>query len=235
MAATPDNLGATLQRTDPDRWLSSRFIADPVQRADVVALYALDHELAQVSKAAREPLMAEIRLTWWREAIEALFAGEPPRGHPVLRALADAIPRRNLAFAPFGAMIEARVWALDAESFAGFSAIEDHIDATSGAVMAMAAAILGARDALDLRPAAQAWGLTSLARSGSTPPPSGWDVTARARAALVRARPGIAALPVEGFPAVAHLSLVKSYLAGRQPLGFEKRLRMTAAVVTGRI
>jgi phytoene synthase len=235
MDATSDDLDASLRRTDPDRWLSSRFIGDPAQRADVVALYALDHELAHVARAAREPLMAEIRLTWWREAIEELFAGKAPRGHPVLQALSGAIPRRTLAPAPFEAMIDARVQALDAETFASVATLENHIDATSGAVMALAIAVLGDRDAFDLRPAAQAWGLTGLARGDRTGLPAGWDVEAAGRAALAEARARVAGLPVAAFPAVAHLALARPYLAGRNPLGIEKRLRMTTAVLSGKV
>jgi len=231
----PNALDGGLRRTDPDRWLSSRFIADAVQRADVVALYALDHELTHVAKAAREPLMAEIRLTWWREGIEELFAGKPARGHPVLQALGQTLARRNLAPAPFEAMIEARVDALDAVQFGSAAALENHIDATSGAVMALAIAVLGGGDAFELRAAAQAWGLAGLARGGGEQLPQAFDVEAAARAALAHARSAIAGLPVAAFPAVAHLALATPYLAGRNPLGIEKRLRMTAAVVTGRI
>ena len=36
-----------------------------------------------------------------------------------------------------------------------------------------------------------------------------------------------AELPVEAFPAVAHLALAKPYLAGRNPSGLVKRLRLT--------
>jgi phytoene synthase len=231
----PNALDEGLRRTDPDRWLSTRFIADGVKRADVVALYALDHELSQIGTVMREPLMAEIRLTWWREAIEELFAGQAPRGHPVLQALGQALGRRSLAPAPFEAMIQARVDALDAPQFAGAEALENHIDATSGAVMALAVAVLGARDALDLRPAAQAWGLTRLARGDRAALPEGYQIEPAARAALAQARASVAGLPVEAFPAVAHVALARPYLVGRNPLGFEKRLRMTAAVLRGRI
>ena len=64
---TPDpdmgDLDALMRRVDPDRWLSSRFIADPAARADVVSLYAYDHELARAPKVTSNALMGEIRLT----------------------------------------------------------------------------------------------------------------------------------------------------------------------------
>ena len=52
--------------------------------------------------------MQEIRLTWWREALDEIFAGQPVRSHPVVEALAQTIRRRDLPAAPFEAMIEAR-------------------------------------------------------------------------------------------------------------------------------
>jgi len=49
-----EDLDALIRRVDPDRWLSSRFVGDPAARADLVALYALDHELARSPTAHRE-------------------------------------------------------------------------------------------------------------------------------------------------------------------------------------
>ena len=63
-----DDLDDLIRRVDPDRWLTSRFVGDAAARGVLVALYAYDHELARALRVASAPLMAEIRLTWWREA-----------------------------------------------------------------------------------------------------------------------------------------------------------------------
>ena len=91
-----DDLDSLIRRVDPDRWLTSRFIADPAARADVVALYAFDHELARARRVASMPLMGEIRLTWWREALDEVFEGRAVRRHPTAQALAAAVTRRRL-------------------------------------------------------------------------------------------------------------------------------------------
>ncbi len=65
-----DDLDQLIRRVDPDRWLTSRFISDQRARAGVLALYAFDHELARASRVASTQLLAEIRLTWWREALD---------------------------------------------------------------------------------------------------------------------------------------------------------------------
>ena len=97
------DLDALVRRVDPDRWLSSRFIADPGARADVIALYAFDHELARAPRWRSNALLGEIRLTWWREALDEIFDGRPVRRHPTAQALAEAVaPPRPAARAAGG-------------------------------------------------------------------------------------------------------------------------------------
>jgi phytoene synthase len=236
-----DDLDSQVRRADPDRWLSSRFIADADRRADVIAVYAFDEELTRVAAGAREPMVAEIRLTWWREAIEDLAVGKPPRGHPVLQALDQAIRRNSLAAAPLEARAEAAFEELDGGRFADEAALDRHLDGVGGAVMALACAITGGVDAAPLRPAAHAWGLAGLVRrrgAGFDRFPEGWsdaEPAIRARKALAAARSPIKALPVDAFPAVAHLALVAGYLAAREPSELEKRARLTWAALRGRV
>jgi len=232
----PDDLDAQARRIDPDRWLASRFIADAARRADVIAIYALDEELARAPVAAREPLAAEIRLTWWREAIEGVVAGAGARGHPVLTALGVAIARRGLAAEPLLAMVEARFDDIEAEPFAGLTAVQAYADGVSGAPMSLALAVLGHGDAQALRPAALAW---TLARQVRLNPDRvaglGEDARTLGLAALVQAQAAANDLPVAAFPAVAHLALARAYLNGRLPGELERRLRLLGATVRGRV
>ena len=55
-----EDFDALVRRVDPDRWLSVRFVADPAARADLLTLYAFDHELARASAVTSTPLLAEI-------------------------------------------------------------------------------------------------------------------------------------------------------------------------------
>jgi phytoene synthase len=208
----------------------------------VVALYALNHELARATEAAHEPLVQEIRLTWWREALDEVFAGRPPRRHPVVEAVAQAIRRRNLPHAPFEAMIEARIAAINAARPAGEAEVYSYIDPTAGALMGLAASALDTAASSDAtRPAARAWGLAGLSRlrrTGVDRLPQAWDeadVRGRVRAALAEARSAARDLPVAAFPAAAYATLAGAYAAGRAPTDLEKRLRLTTAVLTGRL
>lgn len=212
-----EDLDALVRRVDPDRWLSSRFVADAAARADLIALYALDHELTRIPKIVSDPLMGEIRMTWWREGLEEIAEGKPPRSHPVLQAIAaGALPATALA-----ALAEARLDDLDGEK-AGEAALV-HADATEGLLMALAARRLSPRATADqVKHAARA---VALSRT---------DAPA-ARAALRVARAELAGLPVAAFPAVAHAALARCYARNRSPGDLEKRCRLFLAVLLGRI
>lgn len=238
MADEPETLDALVRRVDPDRWLSTRFIADEAARADVIALYAFNHELARVAASVREPLMGEIRLTWWREAMEEIAAGKPPRKHPVIEALAAS------TFAPqaLAALPEGRYPELDAGPLEK-EALFAYIDATAGAVMTLAARrIHGSAVFERVRGAGRAFALAGLWRvkqaGGRTRLPDEWDrsdIRAWVRAELRAARGELLDLPVDAFPAVAYAALARTYARGGAPGELSKRLRITWAVLRGRI
>ena len=236
------DLDAAVRRSDPDRWLAARFIVDVQARADVIALYALNDELSRIHETVREPLMGEIRLAWWREALDEIFAGGAVRRHRVVEALAEAVRRRGLARAPFDAMIEARYADLEAQPFGDDAALEAYIDGTAGALMALAIAVLAQADGLIARSAARAWALAGLWRRQGLRDeawlPVGWDA-ARVRSevakALQDARAALTGLPVAAFPAVAYTALAGCYAARREVSALETRLRLTGAVLTGRV
>ncbi len=231
----PEDLDALARRADPDRWLAARFIADAQARADVMVIYALDQELAHAPRAVREPMMGEIRLTWWREAIEGLFAGVGARGHPTLTALADVIVRRRLAIEPLLAMVEARFDDIGEPAFGDLAAVRAYADRVSGASMALALAILGQGEASGLRPAALAWTLARLTGQGGARLADVAGAKVEGLKALSEARAAIAALPVAAFPAAAHLCLAGPYLKGRAPGDLETRARLFMASLTGRV
>jgi phytoene synthase len=175
-----DDLDALIRRVDPDRWLSSRFVADVEVRADVIAVYAFDHELARAPRVTTQSMLGEIRLAWWREALDEIFEGRPVRGHPAAQALAVAVARRSLSRDLLEGMIDARLRELDSTAM---SAAE------------VCARILGAAEAGRARAAGRYWLL------GRTAPALASPVRAEARSGARR-------LPAAAFPAVAHAALV---------------------------
>jgi phytoene synthase len=75
-----------LKSRDRERWLSILW-APADARPALVALHAHDLEQQRVVAEAREPMLAEIRLAWWREQLELLSAGKLAPPQPILRAL----------------------------------------------------------------------------------------------------------------------------------------------------
>jgi phytoene synthase len=220
----PDtDLDALIRRVDPDRWLSSRFIGDARARADVIALYAYDHELARAPKVASNPLLGEIRLTWWREVLDEVFEGRPVRHHPTAQALAELVRRRSLPREPLEAMIDARYRELDASPMSPKEALAWARD-TGGLAAELAAQILDpAGEAAKARGAGAAWALARLAR--------GKPVFAEtASRALAGAREAAKGLSAAAFPAAAHAALVDGPSSE-----VRRRLRLLWAVARGRI
>jgi phytoene synthase len=218
---TPDaDLDETVRVADPDRWLASRFIADPAARADVVALYAFDHELTRAPRATSNPLMGEIRLTWWREVLDEVFEGRLVRRHPTAQGLAKAVRRRGLPRPPLEGLIDARYDELGGRTPSGDDA-GAWADAVGGGMMRLVALTLDPSSP-DTATAA-AGRLFGLGRLGQR---------AGELAALRReARQAVRALSVKAFPAVLPAALAGR--AGDAPL--TKRARLTWAAATGRV
>jgi len=225
-----DDLDQLIRRVDPDRWLTSRFIADPRARADVLALYAFDHELARASKVASTQLLAEIRLTWWREVLDEIFSGGRVRRHPVAEALGEAVHRHDLARDLLEAMIDGQIAALDVEFDAAASLA--WADAVEGSLAETAAHVLDPASLESAALAGRAWGLALLRRSGRAP-----DAVLRPllAAALTEARTDARGLSVAALPAALPARLARFDLAGRTPGLLRKQLSLIVASATGRL
>ena len=219
-----DGLDGLLRRVDPDRWLSSRFIADPAIRQDVLAIYAYDHELARAPRVASNPLLGEIRLTWWREALDEMFEGRTVRGHPTAQALADVVRRHELPRGPLETMIDARYRELDTTPMSENELLDWARD-TGGLAAQLAAQMLDpATDAKLALAGGTAWALGKRLADRPELRPTFLRVIHAARGASH-------ALSVAAFPAVAHAAL-----AGRPSKNdFSRRLRLTVAVARGKI
>ena len=219
------DLDAQVHGADPDRWLASRFIADPRARADVIAVLAFDNELARAPKVASSPLLGEVRLTWWGEVLDEAFGGAAVRRHPVAQALADVIRRRSLGRAPLEAMIDARYRELDPTPMSPDEAIAWARAGAGSAAVVLAMILDPAGEVEAARSAGAAWALGRRAAKGGVAP-------ALAKAALTAAREEARGLSVAAFPAVAYAAL-----AGRPTAGADlaRRLRLVWAVARGRI
>jgi phytoene synthase len=155
-----------LRRHDHGRYLTATAAAAD-KRAALFALYAFNLELAKATDVTSEPMLGEIRLEWWREAIVELFEGTP-RQHMVLLALADAQARKRLPRSELEALIEARIVDLQAECYPDMGALVHHAEESAGRLAMLALETLGRTNA-DTRDAAwnvgTAWALVGLMRA----------------------------------------------------------------------
>jgi phytoene synthase len=220
-----EDLDTTLAAADPDRWLSSRFVADETLRADVVALYAFDQELARAPRAASNTLLGEIRLTWWREVLDEAFEDRHVRHHPTAQALATAIRRHGLPREPLEAMIDARYRELDPSPMDEAEALDWARD-TGGRAAELAAFILDPFAKGDVAAGGTAWALAFQA--AKTP-----DLLPAFQSALDQGRK--ARLNSAVFPAVAHAVFAQDRALGRTSGDLKRRARITWAVAMGRL
>jgi NADH dehydrogenase [ubiquinone] 1 alpha subcomplex assembly factor 6 len=166
MAEALSDCAATVRRADYDRYLATLF-APAAARERLFALYAFNHEIAKVRETVSEPMVGQIRLQWWREAIDGIYAGTP-RKHAVIEALAEAVAAAQPSRADFEALIDAREFDLAGRAPATLAELEAYGEGSSARLLYLAAAMLGARgEAIRaaLRPLGIAWSLTGLIRA----------------------------------------------------------------------
>ncbi|MEO5337678.1 MAG: squalene/phytoene synthase family protein [Magnetospirillum sp. WYHS-4] len=221
--------GALARRLDNDRFLCA-LAAPAVEREGLFALLALGAELFQIRHRAREPLLRQIRLQWWRDSVESVFAGHPPR-QPTAEALAETIARHGLERSLFDRLLDGHQADLadgppdDSEGLA---------QATAGTLTLLALQVLGVRDG----PVAEAghrvgiaWGLVDLARRGRIP----WETTL-ALGHLAEARRLAPRPPKAALPALLPATLAETYLArpDRTQRGTLGLIRLFARGLRGR-
>jgi phytoene synthase len=255
-----DHCAEIVAAGDPERFRT--VMAAPVAaRRILLPVYALNLEIARAAWASGEPVVGAMRLQWWADRLEDIWkpGGQTPGpGHPVLAAAAPLLRGDATLAGTLGALVEARHWDLDTAPFAGADALADHIDATAGGVMWVAARLLGADRGAEpvVRDVAAAAGLAAWLRAvpalrarGRHPLPAGVSMPDLAAASILRlerarrarARVASAAAPAL-WPSLDAGSFLREVM--RDPARVERgdwpqtplrdRLRLVSAVLAGR-
>ncbi len=238
-----------VRKGDPDRFRAT--MAVPVAaRAVLFPLHAFALEIARAPWLTAEPLIAEMRLQWWRDVLDEIAEGRPVRRHEVATPLAgvlDAVGARLL-----DASVAARKWDISREPFPGTPGLLAYLEATAATPAWVAARALGSGTEEAVRAIGRAGGLArylqavpALRAAGRDPWPSGGEpagVAAEARRALVAARPDAAgrAACLFHWQAGAVLARVERTPADVEAGGlslseFGKRTRLLAALLRGRV
>lgn len=157
-------LAAAARAGEPDRHLAA-LLALPPQREALLALAAFAAELARIPRlVVREPLMGEIRLQWWHDALA--LAQDQRAGYGVADAVRHAARSYDLPARLLDGLIEARALELGGGTFADDRALDDFLWNTEGALFALATRVLGvpagAHVEAACRAAGQAYGMARL-------------------------------------------------------------------------
>lgn len=130
-----DPLAADLRTGDADRFYTAMFAAE-APRKRLLALYAFNLEVARTRERVSEPMLGQIRLQWWREALDELARGQV-RNHPVCHALQDwfggAVPPEVRA--GMEAILTARELDLEDSPFATTESFTGYAATTGGTLL----------------------------------------------------------------------------------------------------
>ncbi len=136
---------STLRTHDYDRYLSALFAPSDV-RDDVIALYAANAALERIGRSVTEPMLGEIRLQWWRDALREAQDSKVT-GDPVADAFVQTVRQRRLDPSRVSDMIDARTFDIGGEAMPDMRALRTYLGKTDGAVFHLASQVVGGASA----------------------------------------------------------------------------------------
>lgn len=151
-----------VRRADPDRFMAA--MAAPVAaRAVLFPVYAFNVEVARAPWVTQEPMIAEMRLQWWADALDEIAAGGLVRRHEVVTPLAHVLDAPGAAL--LAGLVEARRWDIARDPFEDAAQFTQYIETTSGNLMQAAVRALGPAAPEVARDAGYALGLANWFRA----------------------------------------------------------------------
>nr|WP_319948734.1 squalene/phytoene synthase family protein [uncultured Shimia sp.] len=185
-------------RGDPDRF-QAVMAAKPAARDRLFPLYAFNLEVARAPWVTEEPMIAEMRLQWWRDALEEIGKGAAMRRHEVTSPLAACLGPRDVEL--LDDLVAARRWDIYKDPFEDAAHFAQYIDRTSGHLTVVASRLLGDADEAVVRDFAYAVGIANWLNAIP-------ELVARKRVPLVDGRPEAVGFLAEG--ALARLRSARS-------------------------
>lgn len=207
-------------RGDPER-LTAIMAAPVPARVVLFPLYAFNLEVGRAPWLTSEPMIAEMRLQWWRDVLDEIAQGGLVRRHEVVTPLAHVLDAAGAA--RLDALIEARRWDIYRDPHEDEAALCRYLEDTGGALMETAARALGDPDGVVARDLGYATALAGYLRAVP-------ELEARGRVPLVDGRPeGVQALARDGLARLAKARAAR----GAVPVG--ARPALVGGALTGAI
>jgi 15-cis-phytoene synthase len=115
--------------------------APSTKRDALVTLYRFDAEIKRIPTLVSEPMLGEIRLVWWQEALNGERAGEAHL-NPLASAILDLIATDKLPLTAFQQVIEGEIQSLETMPLADQRELEADYGRRFSVVFQLAAMIL---------------------------------------------------------------------------------------------
>ncbi|MGR3501488.1 squalene/phytoene synthase family protein [Pseudaestuariivita sp.] len=220
------------EQGDPDRFRATMAVR-PAARQVLFPLYAFNVEVSRAPWVTAEPMIAEMRLQWWHDALEEIAEGGLVRRHEVVTPLAlmlGAEQARRLQ-----GLVSARRHDIERAPFAETRDLMDYLRATSGTLMQVAAEALGAEDAASVADKGTAHGIAGYLRAVP-------ELEARGKVPLVDGRAeGVRALAQTGLdlwrpsPRLSAEARMAALAGWQTPMVLAKAVSDLSAVAEGRL
>ncbi|KAH9899101.1 squalene/phytoene synthase [Xylariomycetidae sp. FL2044] len=133
---------AQLRQSDYDAYLIRNFV--PKSRQDAYdAFRAFNLELVRLPELVSNPTIGQLRMQFWRDAVNKTFAGQPPKEpimiliHKVLSELKERAPESSPSSIKFWLLriINTREKYMDNRPFTSLAALEDYAENTYSTLM----------------------------------------------------------------------------------------------------
>lgn len=126
-----------LRNKDYDKFLACNF-APTEKREALAALFTFHYDISQIPLEVSEPMVGKIKIQWWRDVINEIIDGTPPRPHPILQGLKGS----NINYAELIKILDAYEDILDGTNPQNLAELKNFIEQTDIIIMQIAAEIL---------------------------------------------------------------------------------------------
>jgi phytoene synthase len=120
----------------------------PPRRAAITAFYAFCREVDDVVDEVSDPGVAATKLAWWKNEVEAAFAGRP--SHPAMKALMPHTAPYDITAAHLDAVIEGCEMDLQQSRYLDYPGLARYCHLVAGVVGEVASNIFGRTEASTL-------------------------------------------------------------------------------------
>ena len=130
------------------------------KRAGIAALLSLDDVMADITRTTSEPMIGQMRFTWWHGALASLDEAPPP-AQPVLRDLATHV-LPSVTGASLGRIVEGWEELLEPGALDD-AALKAFAQGRGGGLFEAMAAVIGGPEGAPVAEAGGGWALSDLA------------------------------------------------------------------------